>query len=72
MASVSRRANKVMQLLTVVATIFLPLTFITSLYGMNFVNMPELREPWGYPAVLLVLLVVAVGSLIYMKRRDWF
>ncbi len=72
MASVSRRANKVMQLLTVVATIFLPLTFITSLYGMNFVNMPELREPWAYPVVLLLLLFIAVGSLVFMKRRNWF
>lgn len=72
MASVSRRANKVMQLLTVVATIFLPLTFITSLYGMNFVNMPELSQPWAYPAVLLVLLFIASGSLFYMKRRGWF
>lgn len=72
MASVSRRANKVMQLLTVVATIFLPLTFITSLYGMNFTNMPELNQPWAYPAVLLVLLLIAGGSLLYMKRRGWF
>lgn len=71
MAAVNRRANKVMQLLTVVATIFLPLTFITSLYGMNFANMPELDEPWAYPAVLAVLLLIALGSLYYMKRRDW-
>lgn len=72
MANVGRSANKVMQLLTIIATIFLPLTFISSVYGMNFVHMPELAWRFGYPAALLVMASVAIGLIIFMKRRKWF
>lgn len=72
MANVSRNANRVMQLLTLFATIFLPLTFISSLYGMNFRYMPELDWRIGYPLVLLLMLSIAVGLVIFMKRRHWF
>jgi magnesium transporter len=72
MANVSRSANRVMQLLTVIATIFLPLTFISSVYGMNFRYMPELEWRFGYLLVLLLMLAVALGLIAFMKRRGWF
>lgn len=71
-ANVGRNANRIMQLLTVIATIFLPLTFISSVYGMNFENMPELKHPLGYFGALGIMFLVAAGSLLYMKRRKWF
>ena len=72
MAAVERNTSRVNQLLTVIATIFLPITFIASIYGMNFEYMPELKHPWGYPAVLLLMLIVALSLLIFMRRRRWF
>lgn len=71
-ANINTNAARVTQVLTVIATIFLPITFIASIYGMNFDYMPELRQPWGYPAVLLLMLTVAGGILIYMKRKGWY
>lgn len=71
LSGVSNRMNAVMQVLTIVATIFIPLTFIAGLYGMNFRYMPELEWRWGYPAALLVMVVVAISMLIYFKKRDW-
>lgn len=71
-ASVERRTSRVNQLLTIVATIFLPITFIASIYGMNFENMPELSWRYGYPAVLLLMATVAASLVIFMKRRKWF
>ena len=68
----SNRLNKIMQRLTVVSTIFLPLTFIASVYGMNFKNMPELGWEYGYFIVLLILLAIAVVMIIYFKRKGWF
>lgn len=70
--NVNRRSGRIIQLLTVVSTIFLPITFITSWYGMNFVNMPELAWRWSYPAVMLLILGVGVGLFVFMKRRRWF
>lgn len=72
LANVERNTARVNQLLTVIATIFLPITFIASVYGMNFEYMPELSWRWGYPVVLLVMATVAVGLALYMKRRKWF
>ncbi len=72
MGNVERNTGRVNQLLTVIATVFLPITFIASIYGMNFDYMPELRQPWGYPAVLLLMATVAGGLLLFMKRRGWF
>jgi len=72
MGNVERNAGRVNQLLTVIATVFLPITFIASIYGMNFEFMPELKQPWGYPAVLLLMATVAGGLILFMKRRHWF
>ncbi len=75
---VSLRTNEVMKVLTVIATIFIPLTFITGLYGMNFnrqrspLNMPELDWYWGYPFSLLIMLGTVAGSLLYFRRKGWF
>lgn len=71
LSSVSNKMNEVMKVLTVIATLFIPLTFITSLYGMNFHNMPELQWRWGYSVVWLALLFITVAMLVYFKRRDW-
>lgn len=67
----SERLNQVMKVLTVFSTIFLPITFISSLYGMNFEFMPELHVPWAYPAVLSVMFAVVVSMIYYFKRRGW-
>ena len=71
LSSVSNRMNEVMKVLTVIATIFIPLTFIAGIYGMNFKFMPELGQPWGYPAVLILMLTIAVVMLIYFRRKKW-
>jgi magnesium transporter len=72
----SHRMNEIMKVLTIMASIFIPLTFIVGVYGMNFdtshpLNMPELRWAWGYPAVMVLMLVLAVGMLLYFRRRGW-
>jgi len=72
MSSISHRMNEVMQVLTIMASIFIPLTFIAGIYGMNFENMPELKTSWGYPAVWSLMIVCAVGMVIYFKRKKWF
>ncbi|MDY6777294.1 MAG: magnesium/cobalt transporter CorA [Candidatus Nanohaloarchaea archaeon] len=77
LSTISNRMNEVMKVLTVIATIFIPLTFIAGIYGMNFdpaaspFNMPELGWYWGYPAVLLVMAGVAGVMLVYFRRRGW-
>ena len=65
------RQNRIMTVLTVVTTIFMPLTLIVGWYGMNFRYMPELDSPWGYPIVIAVSLVILVGSLFYFKKKTW-
>jgi magnesium transporter len=67
----SNRMNEVMKVLTVMATIFIPLTFIAGIYGMNFENMPELRHHLGYPVVMALMLIIAVVMLYYFRRRKW-
>ncbi len=67
----SHRTNQTMRTLTVISAFFLPLTFIVGVYGMNFTHMPELDEPWGYPAVLLLCLLVAAGIGIWFRRQGW-
>ena len=66
------RMNQVMKTLTIVATIFIPLTFVAGIYGMNFENMPELKWEWGYLTVWLIILIMLVGMLIYFRRKNWF
>jgi magnesium transporter len=68
----NQRLNEVMKVLTVIATIFIPLTFIASIYGMNFKHMPELEWRWGYPAILGVMGLTAGGMIAYFKRRGWW
>ncbi len=71
LSSISNRLNEVMKFLTVVGTIFMPLTFIVGVYGMNFQNMPELKWEWGYPAVLVFMLVIAYAMVDYFRRKRW-
>ncbi len=71
LSSVSNRMNDVMKVLTVIATIFIPLTFIAGVYGMNFEYMPELHQPFAYPAVLVLCALIAVGMVMYFKRKGW-
>ncbi|MBN2181617.1 MAG: magnesium/cobalt transporter CorA [Sedimentisphaerales bacterium] len=77
LSSISNRMNAVMKVLTIIATIFIPLTFIAGIYGMNFKtdvspwNMPELGWKWGYPAVLLLMLIVTGIMIYYFKKKKW-
>jgi magnesium transporter len=71
LSSISNRMNEVMKVLTVIATIFMPLTFLAGIYGMNFKHMPELEWPWGYFALWGVMMVIAVVMLVYFRRRKW-
>jgi len=68
----SHQTNKVMKVLTILSTIFIPLTFIVGIYGMNFDFMPELRQPWGYPLVLSCMCFIAVSMIVIFKTRRWF
>lgn len=71
MSSVSNRMNEVMKVLTIIATIFIPVTFIAGVYGMNFEGMPELRWPWAYPAVLALMAGVGLVMVVYFRRKRW-
>jgi magnesium transporter len=68
---VSNRTNEVMKVLTIMASIFIPLTFLAGIYGMNFEFMPELHRPWAYPLLLLVMAGTAGGMLLFFRRRGW-
>jgi magnesium transporter len=76
--SLGNRTNEIMRVLTIIATVFIPLTFIAGVYGMNFDpdtspwNMPELRWYWGYPASLTLMAIVALVQLVVFWRRGWF
>ena len=65
------RQNRIMTILTVIATIFMPLTLITGWYGMNFRYMPELESVWGYPVIIIICLLIVMISLWYFKRKKW-
>ncbi|MEM3586000.1 MAG: magnesium/cobalt transporter CorA [Candidatus Jordarchaeaceae archaeon] len=71
LSSINNRMNEIMKVLTVIATLFIPLTFIASIYGMNFSWMPELEWPEGYHIVLLVMAALGILMLIYFKRKKW-
>ena len=71
MSHESYRMNEVMKVLTMIATIFIPLTFIAGVYGMNFRHMPELAWPWAYPGVLLLMLGVTLALLHFFRRKRW-
>ncbi|AEF86669.1 magnesium and cobalt transport protein CorA [Treponema primitia ZAS-2] len=71
LSAASNRLNKVMKVLTIISTIFIPLTFIVGVYGMNFVHMPELSSVYGYPIVWGIMILVALGMVVFFKRRNW-
>jgi magnesium transporter len=72
MTSVSNKMNEIMKVLTIISTIFIPITFIAGIYGMNFKFMPELNHQWGYPIALILMLGVVIVMLIFFKKRKWF
>lgn len=71
LSSVSNRMNEVMKMLTIIATVFMPLSFLVGVYGMNFDYMPELRWKWGYFSVWVVIILLMVGMLSYFSRKKW-
>jgi magnesium transporter len=70
-SSLSIRMNEVMKLLTIITTIFIPITFLAGVYGMNFRHMPEDDWVWAYPVFWLVCLLVAGGMLLWFRRKQW-
>lgn len=71
LTSLSNRMNEVMKVLTIISTIFIPLTFIAGIYGMNFKNMPELEWSAGYFVILAVMVAIAVSLVLYFRRQRW-
>ena len=71
LSSVSNRMNEVMKVLTIIATIFIPMTFFAGIYGMNFKYMPELEWPWAYPSLWILVVVIAISMVIFFKRKRW-
>jgi magnesium transporter len=71
LSAASNRLNNVMKVLTIISTIFIPLTFIVGVYGMNFKNMPELEYSLAYPIVWAVMILTALGMLVFFKIRRW-
>ncbi|MGQ9706645.1 MAG: magnesium/cobalt transporter CorA [bacterium] len=71
LSSISNRLNEVMKILTIIATIFIPLTFIAGIYGMNFKFMPEINWYYGYPVILLVMVSVSVIMLLFFRKKKW-
>ena len=71
LSSIANRTNEVMKVLTIVATIFIPLTFLAGIYGMNFEHMPELHVWWAYPIIWTTMLAVAAGMLTFFWKKGW-
>jgi magnesium transporter len=71
LTEINTNMSRVMKVLTILSAIFIPITFIAGVYGMNFHLMPELAQPWGYPAALGLMGIVVIGELIYFKIRKW-
>lgn len=71
MNSISNRMNNVMKVLTIVSTIFIPLTFIAGIYGMNFKYMPELEYQYGYMIVMIAMFIISIGMIIFFKKKKW-
>lgn len=71
LSNINQRLNEIIKFLTMVSTIFCPLTFITSFYGMNFIHLPLLHSPWGLPILSLLMIIVTLGMLHYFRQRKW-
>lgn len=71
LSSISNHMNQIMKVLTIISTLFIPLTFIVGIYGMNFKYMPELDWEWGYPVVWVIMILITVGMLLFFRRRKW-
>jgi magnesium transporter len=71
LSGLSYKMNEIMKVLTLIATIFIPLTFVVGLYGMNFENMPEIKWEFGYYSVLLVMIIMVILMLTYFRRKKW-
>ena len=71
MNTANNRMNKIMKLLTIMSTIFIPLTFIAGIYGMNFQNMPELETKWAYSAVWVFMVILAILMFILFSKKKW-
>lgn len=71
LSGLSNKMNEVMKVLTVISTIFIPLSFLAGVYGMNFQHMPELKETWAYPTFWCIAISIAVGMLFYFRRLGW-
>ena len=72
LSSASNRLSEVMKILTIISTIFIPATFIASIYGMNFKFMPEINWQWSYLAIWFIILGISISMVIYFKRKKWF
>lgn len=72
LSSTSNRMNEIMKVLTIISTVFMPLSFIVGLYGMNFENMPELKWPWMYPALWAIMISIAGAMIYYFKKKKWW
>jgi len=71
LSNLSNKMNEVMKMLTIIATIFIPLTFIAGIYGMNFEFMPELKWRWGYVVIWGVMITIGIGMIFYFRRKKW-
>jgi len=71
LSGLSYKMNEIMKVLTLIATIFIPLTFVVGLYGMNFKNMPEIEWEFGYYSVLIVMAIMVLGMLTYFRKKKW-
>ncbi len=71
LSSLSNRLNSIMKVLTIITTIFIPLTFVAGVYGMNFENMPELKWKYGYACVLGTMILILLGMIVYFRRKKW-
>jgi magnesium transporter len=69
--NIASKTSQKINRLTILSTVFLPITFITGFYGMNFKYMPELEQPWGYPAVITVIVLIVIGSIVFAKQQRW-
>jgi magnesium transporter len=71
LSSISNRTNEIMKVLTLFSSIFLPLTFITGVFGMNFHNIPELDWHYGFQATIALMVLMGAGMFVYFKRKKW-